>query len=619
MVSVTRDAVYVIGGIDTHNLGDTLDGAQRAVINADGTLSRFSPLAAKLHSGRETAASVRVGNVIYVIGGRSSATGRPDVYLDTIEATTINADGTLAPFSVAANTLRTPRFGAAAVIVGNLLYVIGGSDGSVRRDDVEVATINPDGTLSAFRTVPDVTLATAVDQHTASIVGDNLYVVGGFSTTGTCNIQRAKILGDGTLSTFANVPTATLQVLRGAHGAVVVGDSLYVMGGASAVDYLDTVERATIDAHGELSNFSIVSKLTRRRRGLTSVVIGNYVYALGGYDFSISQSSERAPIGASAALSPLAAAPTTQAAVARSQAVTAVVGNNVYLVGGDDGSVVGPPVARAAVLGDGTLAPFASTNVPSLRQMRRGAAGFVAGPYLYVVGGLSPAGAALQSCERALIRDDGTLADFEAVAGVALVRARAQHTTVVVGDSVFVLGGFDPTSNQPIASVERATIDATGALSPFTSVANVSLSLPRRGHTSVVSGRRIWNVGGLTSVAAGDAERADVGADGTLGPFQLVPGVGLTAGRDGQSAAVVGSTLVLAGGSGWPSGRDLGDLLGSVIAPTGELQPFAPISGVALQPPRHGHASLVLGNSFYILGGESVGGFLGTVERATLK
>jgi hypothetical protein len=619
-VVVGKGAVYVLGGSVLDSGGDwiSLDGAERAVINADGTLSRFSTLGTKLHRARDGAASVRLGNVIYLIAGRSSA-----ITLDDIETATINPDGTLSAFTIATSALQTARWGHAAVVIGNSLYVIGGYSGTASMSDVERATINPDGTLSPFHTVTDVTLATPVTAHTVSVVGDNVYVIGGLSDADRPGgIQRAKIRGDGTLSTFEKVPTSVLQFPRNTHSAAVVGDNLYVVGGyKTGTGYLDTVERATIDAKGELSNFSVVSKLTRARNAQQSALIGNYLYLIGGGDSRGTGAvprSERATIDASSAVSAFTAA-TTQAAVARSLAVTVVSGNNVYVVGGDDGSIAGPPIARATIAADDTLSPFSSTNMPSLKQMRRGAAGLIAGPYLYIVGGQSPANAALGTLERAVIHDDGTISDFEQVAGATLVTARAQHTSVVIGDSVFVLGGFDPAANQPIRSIERAAVDAAGSLSSFTIVSNAALSLARQGHTSVVLGGRLWAMGGLTSIHAGDAERAEVGDDGALGPFQLAAGIGLAAARDLQSAMVVGSSLAIVGGHGWPGPGALGDLLSATIQPDGMLQPFAPISGVALHNQRRGHASIVVGNSIYIIGGENEAGFVGTLEHSTLR
>src|SRR2546425_883669 len=98
--------------------------------------------------------------------------------LSSIERATIGVDGALGPFSMLPNvTLSTARTGHAGAIVGNILYVIGGSSSSGAVSSVERAIIAGDSSLGAFVPVSDVSLMTARSEHTSARFGSSLYVL----------------------------------------------------------------------------------------------------------------------------------------------------------------------------------------------------------------------------------------------------------------------------------------------------------------------------------------------------------------------------------------------------------------------------------------------------------
>jgi len=78
--------------------------------------------------------------------------------------------GRLGPFTIVSNvTLATARVYHTSAVIGNSLYIVGGNGGRFL-NSVERATINADGSLSTFTTVPGVALVTARYQHTSAIV-----------------------------------------------------------------------------------------------------------------------------------------------------------------------------------------------------------------------------------------------------------------------------------------------------------------------------------------------------------------------------------------------------------------------------------------------------------------
>jgi len=116
----TASFVYVIGGVAT-GIGSTT--LERAPINADGTLGTFTALPGHLVTGRRSPAAVVLDGAIYVIGGRDTNLDA----LDSIERAVINADGTLGPFATLSVKLVMARYGASADVIGNSIYVAGGS------------------------------------------------------------------------------------------------------------------------------------------------------------------------------------------------------------------------------------------------------------------------------------------------------------------------------------------------------------------------------------------------------------------------------------------------------------------------------------------------------------
>jgi N-acetylneuraminic acid mutarotase len=168
----------------------------------------------------------------------------------------------------------------------------------------------------------------------------------------------------------------------------------------------------------------------------------------------------------------------------------------------------------------------------------------VANNIVYVTGGRN--GTTLATVERALIAPNLGLGSFTATSN--LIAAREGHTSVVLGDKLYVIGGrATPTPYR--ATIEVATINGDGTLGAF-ATASMSLQVPRAFHTSAVVGRYLYVFGGEnagTNLAS--VERAPISADGTLGAFATVSGVTLNTARNKLAAVALGSSVVLVGGT----------------------------------------------------------------------
>jgi len=118
-------------------------------------------------------------------------------------------------------------------IVGNSLYVIGGyTPSGIVQKTIERATINPDGSIGTFATVSGIALVDGRYSHTIVILGSELYVIGGHDLTSLVStIERATINPDGSLGTFATVAAASLATPRQWHTTATIGNFLYVLEG----------------------------------------------------------------------------------------------------------------------------------------------------------------------------------------------------------------------------------------------------------------------------------------------------------------------------------------------------------------------------------------------------
>ena len=260
---------------------------------------------------------------------------------------------------------------------------------------------------------------------------------------------------------------------------------------------------------------------------------------------------------------------------------------------------------------DSALGSFSGSSA-TLIQPRDHHTTTAIGDFVYVIGHATGA----NTIERALVSADGTIDSFGTLAGVSLSTSRNQHATAIVQDSIYVLGGG---GGGRFSSIERAVINWDGSIGSFSTLPS-SLNEPRIGHASVVLGEFLYVIGGfggsvpsrLTSI-----ERATINADGTLGPFSIVPGVALNTGRNFFSVVATDRYLYVIGGFAGAGNGGTGEVERAIIGADGAIGPFSQASGLLFG--RGAHASAVVGNALYIFGGLGAEGHLGNVERAIIN
>lgn len=301
-----------------------------------------------------------------------------------------------------------------------------------------------------------------------------------------------------------------LERPRWSHTSDVIGRWLYVVGGADADGQMASVERAPIFENGDLGEFRHVSVRMRVPRDChASVVVGNWLYVLGGDSQGSLDSIERAPIR-SGELGPFELV-SQRLAVARDEHVAHRVGRYVYVFGGIQGPLQLDSIERAEIRPDGSLGPF-SLYRRRLTANRYGHWVVEHGGYLYVVGGLSDNGDA-SVVERAAILPGGELGPFERV-GSRLLQRRDSPMAVVLNGWLYVIAGaHEHAMHLKLDSVEAAPFEG-GRLGAFQPAGG--LGIGRDYHSVNRIGDWVYVIAGekTNGGAIGSVERARVPVPG---------------------------------------------------------------------------------------------------------
>ena len=631
---VVNNSIYVIGGQDGNQF---LAEVEQATINDDGSLGAFSVLPdVSLVTARSEFATVVIGNYAYVLGGSGGAG------LTSVERAPINSDNTLGPFTILPDVMLTqPRVESTAAVVGDYLYMIGGSgSGSIGWDTVERATIAADGTISTFELVSGVVLTSGRACATSVVTGNKIYVFGGTNVQPSADylsVEAASIDPDGTISTFAVLPDVTLPSGRCGLTSVTLGDGLYAIGGGLD-DSTDDAEllRAPIQLDGTIGSFVQTGiYLPEIRIEPTVVAAANSLYVLGG-ERSAGTSGEvsvaRTTIDADGAFATSAPVPAVALATATYDHAMVTSGDNLYVLGGTTGTGDLSSAVESAALTDGLLGSFATSTSVTLATPRAAFATAVIGDYVYVIGGNTAAGE-VGTLERAPIAADGTLGQFQAYMDASLVVARAHASAVVIaglGSTRFllVIGGIG-VSGTILGSVEYAAIQADGSLGAFAIDPDATLQTPRylasvAVHLVPQDGYHVFVVGGIGANGyLGDVERGSVAFGGSFpanfAGFTQLPNLSLSTPRAGHASVVLGNTLYVLGGVGTTGYLDSVEAATfSDVDPASPFNPFAAVAGITLTAARGNLTCAVIANQLYTVGGRDSTGPLNSIEAAPL-
>jgi len=586
--------VYAIGGVSDHTIA-------RAEINADGSVTPFSLHVNAMQQARHGHTSVRLGPWLYVLGGEYSGGALGSVERANIESSARSVGA----FSGYQHALVVPRSGAAVAVLGSFVYVIGGGWGSDLAS-IERAEIDKDGNLGPFELLTHTALVTPRLLHSVHVIGDHLYAIGGRATSGDAlaGVERAPISPNGDLGNF--VPVQTLLQKRAGHVSVVLGDRIYVLGGAADAP-LDSVESATIDTGGDVGMFGPAGfALPEARADATGVTVGNDLYLIGGHrDGSATTSVARGPVILEGGLSSTVSMQSGFLSQLRRGHAVAAASDWLFTFGGVASGA--DHIGRVASLANGVLnLPF--VQLGQWDNARSGGCTAVLGERIFFVGGANQAGTAQTMVEQTGF--SSMLATPLDPSTRALDTPRAETACVALGGYLYVIGGED---SAVLDTVERAPFDAAGNLTgDFVPVGGVTLQTARKGHTVAVLGDYLYVIGGVGS-GGGDLasiERAAISPDGIVGAFSAYGS--LPEPRNGHATMAIGPKLYVFGSD------SRYDFQAATIDADGSFSSFAD-AAPAFAHYRHRSASIVVGNFLYVLGGEKDTDISGEVLRIFLE
>ena len=182
------------------------------------------------------------------------------------------------------STLMAPRAGAASVEANGVIYTVGGIDGTRFLSSTEYVRIMPDGALSPWRATTQ--LQERRGFFSAVVHQKYIYVVGGGNGANGSNllrsVERAEILPEGNLGAWVKEKNALVYPRRCAR-LVIVGNYIYAIGGYSGV-LLNSVERAEILPDGRLGKWTLQPQPLTMPRYVHAVAQHNdAVFVIGGH------------------------------------------------------------------------------------------------------------------------------------------------------------------------------------------------------------------------------------------------------------------------------------------------------------------------------------------------
>ncbi len=265
--------LYAIGGSFTEDLFQ--DNIYYAPILPDGSLGDWD-VTTPLTTGIRNHAAVVHGDDVYVIGGEYAG----GMLSADVHVSTFLPSGKLGPWKVFTGVLSDRRKDHAAALAGDSLYVGGGFDGQLPLKPILRATLSP-SSLGAFTTVGSY--ADGMRIHAMASIGSTLFSIGGALTTGYLPDVLSFPIGSGG-ALGAGTKLAPLPVGLGYHRTVVIGSTVYLVGGVSGPGstMTSTVYASTLQPNGTLTAWQRLKDFTTGRWRHAAVGAFGNVYMGGG-------------------------------------------------------------------------------------------------------------------------------------------------------------------------------------------------------------------------------------------------------------------------------------------------------------------------------------------------
>lgn len=294
-----------------------------------------------------------------------------------------------------------------------------------------------------------------------------IYLVGGKNAAGSAivTVRRAAITGDGSLSGWQN--TTPLPVALYSHAVVASSDGrfLYVLGGWQNTTRVKTVYRAEVGANGLLGGWATLTPLPEEIAQQAAVLVGNRIYMIGGQNTNDTHNKvTTTTIRTDGSLSGWISVTSLPRPVERLSAV--VINGSIYVTGGSDGRTTGgafDTVYYSKINSNGTLAGWQTTQLPEPLYYHQSV---VQNGRLFVLGGTTDETTGRAQVWSSAINAGGWLDGWRAEPALpkALYRMAAVSVPINGLDTIYVLGGLQGLAYQ--SSVYRSVLAPTPTWTP---------------------------------------------------------------------------------------------------------------------------------------------------------
>lgn len=267
--------IYVLGGVDGRNF---LTSTEYAQIQPDGSLGKWR-MGPNLPTERGFTSAVVHDGYIYVVGGGNGPNGQH--LLRSAERARINADGSLSAWETEGTRTVMPRRCTKLGLINDRIYSFGGY-GGVLLDSVEFSPIDEDGHTGDW-TIASETMTLPRYVNSVKVVGGRAYVIGGHDEAkgvGITDVEWTAPDDSGDMAGWQR--TSPMQTGRYGLASTAKHDRIYALGGLTGLEYLASVEVADVLPEGGLSAWRTTTPLTRPRATFNALSSDKHVYVFGG-------------------------------------------------------------------------------------------------------------------------------------------------------------------------------------------------------------------------------------------------------------------------------------------------------------------------------------------------
>jgi hypothetical protein len=282
--------LYAIGGA---NVDSSLAFVDSVPIGADGSLGAWVS-GPPLPVGSGGLVGDLVSGVIVVAGGTTSGS----TVTDRAYSSVVQPDGTLGAWQPAGSVLEG-RMHAGSFAKGNTMWIMGGFDNQTVWSDIVSATVQPDGTVSAW--TPAGQLPGPRSHFSVTVIDAYVYIAGGLALSAFNNppllddVWRGQIQADGSVGGWKQMKS--LPVAEATQASFFYGGYLHLCGGineTSETGMEDRCWRAPIESDHTIGSFEEIAPLLKARGHVHQMpVLGQKVYSIAGAtDYSLDSTTE---------------------------------------------------------------------------------------------------------------------------------------------------------------------------------------------------------------------------------------------------------------------------------------------------------------------------------------